>query len=111
MWNRIAGSFTGQRRENDLARELESHIRMQTEDNLRLGMPPEQARREAVLKFGAVESAKEDYRDQRGLPQLDLLLQDWRYGLRQLVERPDSQPSPCWLWPSESAPTPPCLAS
>jgi len=88
MWNRIAGSFTGQRRETDLARELESHIRMQTEDNLLLGMPPEQARREAVLKFGALESAKEDYRDQRGLPQLDLLLQDWRYGLRQLRRTP-----------------------
>jgi len=61
---------------------------MQTEDNLRLGMPQEQAHREAVLKFGAIESAKECYRDQRGLPQLDLLLQDWRYGLRQLRRTP-----------------------
>jgi putative ABC transport system permease protein len=88
IWNRIAGSLMGHRRESDLARELESHIRMQTEDNLRLGMPAEQARREAVLKFGMVESAKEDYRDQRGLPQLDLLMQDWRYGLRQLRRTP-----------------------
>ena len=87
-WNRIAGSLTGRRREADLARELESHIQMQTEDNLRLGIPREQARREAVLKFGAIENAKESYRDQRGLPQLDLLMQDWRYGLRQLRRTP-----------------------
>ena len=45
IWNRIAGSLMGHRRENDLAKELESHIRMQTEDNLRLGMPPEKAHR------------------------------------------------------------------
>ncbi len=88
IWNRIAGSVMGQRREKDLARELESHIQMQTEDNLRLGMPLEQAHREAVLKFGAIESAKESYRDQRGLPQLDLLMQDWRYGLRQFRRTP-----------------------
>jgi predicted permease len=87
-WNRIAGSLTGQRRESELARELESHIQMQTEDNLRLGMTYKQAHRDAVLKFGGVESAKEDYRDQRGLPQLDLLLQDWRYGLRQFRRTP-----------------------
>jgi predicted permease len=88
IWNRIAGSLLGERREKDLARELESHIQMQTEDNLRLGMPHEQAHREAVLKFGAIESAKESYRDQRGLPQLDLLMQDWRYGVRQFRRTP-----------------------
>src|SRR5712692_1255307 len=88
IWNRIAGSLMGQRREAELARELESHIQMQTEDNLRLGMTHDQAHREAVLKFGAIECAKESYRDQRGLPQLDLLMQDWRYGLRQLRRTP-----------------------
>jgi putative ABC transport system permease protein len=71
-----------------MARELESHIRMQTEDNMRQGMTAAQARREAVMKFGNVESSKESYRDQRGLPQLELLVQDFRFGLRQLRRTP-----------------------
>jgi macrolide transport system ATP-binding/permease protein len=55
----------------DLSNELESHIQMQIDDNLRTGMPAEMARRGAVLKFGSTESVKETYRDQRGLPLLE----------------------------------------
>jgi len=84
----MAGALLGRQREAEMARELETHIQMQTEDNLRSGMPAGQARREAVLKFGAVEAAKESYRDQRGLPQLDILRQDLRYALRQLQKTP-----------------------
>ncbi|HVT56964.1 MAG TPA: ABC transporter permease [Thermoanaerobaculia bacterium] len=83
-WNRLLGTLFGRRREAELARELEAHIQMQAEDNQRLGMAPAAARRAAVLKFGGVEAAKESCREQRGLPQLDLLLRDLRYGLRQL---------------------------
>lgn len=88
FWNRISGTLFGYRREADMARELASHLQMQTEDNLRLGMSPEDARRAAVLRFGAIESAKESYREQRGLPQLDLLRQDLRYAVRQLRKTP-----------------------
>lgn len=88
MWNRLMGTLLGHRREAEMAREMESHIVMQTEDNLRAGMSPEQARRAAVLKFGGVESSKEGYRDQRGLPQFDLLGQDLRYSMRQLRRTP-----------------------
>src|SRR5262249_24890836 len=52
--------------------------------NLRLGMTPEEARREAMVKLGGVESTKEAYRDQRGLPVLETLWQDGRYGARML---------------------------
>ena len=85
---RLLASFTGRRREADLAVELEAHIRMQTDDNIRLGMSPAEARRAAQLKFGGVELAKESYRDQRGLPQLDLLFQDIRYATRQFRHNP-----------------------
>jgi predicted permease len=88
FWNRMGGVLFGRQHEAEMARELEMHIQMQTEDNLRCGMSPGEARREAVLKFGAVEAAKESYRDQRGLPQFDILRQDLRYALRQLRKTP-----------------------
>ncbi|HEV2690237.1 MAG TPA: ABC transporter permease [Bryobacteraceae bacterium] len=88
LWNRLTGALFGYQREGEMAREMDAHIQMQTEDNLRLGMSPEEARRAAVLKFGGVESTKESYRDQRGLPQLDLLRQDLRYAVRQLRKTP-----------------------
>ncbi len=88
VWNRLAGSLAGRRREADLAEEFESHIEMLTAENLRRGMSPAEARREALLTFGGVEKSKDDYRDQRGLPWLDSLRQDVRYGLRGMRKRP-----------------------
>ncbi len=87
-WQRLLGTFTGGRRESEMSAELEAHIEMQTEDNVRLGMSPEEARRAAMLKFGGVESMKERYRDQRGLPQLETLAQDVRFAVRALAKRP-----------------------
>ena len=87
-WQRILGTFTGGRREREMSAELEAHIEMQTEDNIRLGMSREDARRAAMLKFGGVESTKEHYREQRGLPQLETLAQDVRFAVRALAKRP-----------------------
>src|SRR5207245_8074829 len=64
-WQRLLGTFSGGRRENELAAELEAHIEMQAEDNVRLGMSPEEARRAALLKFGGVESTKEHRSEER----------------------------------------------
>lgn len=87
-WERLAGSFTGRRREAELADELRSHIEMLTEDNIRAGKSPVEARRAALLRFGGVEVAKEYYRDQRGFPVLDSLRQDVRYALRGMRRNP-----------------------
>ena len=83
-WNRLFGSLAAGRREAELADEFESHIGMLTEENLRRGMSPAEAHRAARLTFGGVENAKESYRDQRGLPTLDSILQDFRCGIRTL---------------------------
>jgi predicted permease len=88
LWNRTAGMFGRDKAEEDLASEIESHIDMQTEDNIRAGMDPQTARREALLKFGSVSGVKESWRDQRVVPFLDRLLLDLRYALRRLVSRP-----------------------
>jgi len=88
VWKRLAGSLAGGRREAELADEFESHISMLTEENMRRGMSPAEARRAAMLTFGGVEAAKENYRDQRGLPTLDSFRQDVRYALRGMRRSP-----------------------
>jgi hypothetical protein len=77
-----------ERKGQNLADEIEGHLQLHIEDNLRSGMNPEDARRDALLKFGGIESAKEAYRDQRSLPLLESLTQDLRYALRVLRNNP-----------------------
>ena len=57
---------------------------MQTEENIRARMSPQEARRQARLKFGAVEAVREDYHAEEGLPFLESLQQDVRYAVRVL---------------------------
>ena len=87
-WKRLVASFSESAGEDELVREIESHLEMQVQDNLRLGMSPNEARRAAVLKFGGIEPAKESYRDQRGMPWLANVTRDFRYGLRELRRGP-----------------------
>ena len=70
--------------EDRLRDEIEEHIALQTADYIQSGLPPAEARRQAVMKFGAVEATKEDYRDRRGLPLLETLVLDTRHALRRL---------------------------
>jgi hypothetical protein len=74
--------------EERLSAEIEEHLTLQTAENIRAGLSPVEARRQAVLKFGAVEAIKEDYRDQRGLPFLETLVHDTRLALRRLRKSP-----------------------
>ena len=71
-----------------MAAEFESHVDMLTDENLRRGMSPAEARRAALVTFGGVEATKERYRDQRGLPFLETLQQDLRYALRGMRRNP-----------------------
>src|SRR5271168_4270625 len=87
-FSRLGEVFGKTRREQELAAEMESHLQLHIEDNLRAGMPPAQARREAMMKLGGIEQTKENYRERRGLPILETLLQDLRYGLRMLGNNP-----------------------
>ncbi len=80
--------FRSEQRERDLAEELDSHLQLHIDDNLRAGLTPDQARRHALLKLGGVEATKEAYRDRRTVPLLDHLAQDVRFSVRQLRRSP-----------------------
>src|SRR5438552_9774106 len=88
LLHRIAALFRRRGLEKDLDDELRSHLEMAIEINLRKGMSPADARREALRSFGGVEQTKEIYRDQRGLPMIETTLQDLRFGLRMLRRSP-----------------------
>jgi ABC-type antimicrobial peptide transport system permease subunit len=74
--------------EHELDEELRYHIEQQTEQNIRLGMNPEEARYAARKAFGGVEQAKERSRDTRGVRWIEDLWQDLRYGVRMLIKQP-----------------------
>jgi putative ABC transport system permease protein len=76
------------RRDLELAAEMESHLQMHIADGVRSGLAPEEARRQAVLALGGIDQTKENYRDRRGFPALEAVIQDVRFGLRLLRKNP-----------------------
>lgn len=88
FFSRLLSPLTRKRDESRLREELEAHLALQTEANLRSGLSNEEARRQAVLKFGAVEAIKEGYRDQLRLSSWESLVQDIRYAIRGFRRSP-----------------------
>jgi len=86
--SRLRAFFGKAQQDRDFSDEMESHLRLHIADNLRAGMTPEQARREALMKLGGVEQTKQLYRERRSLPWLETLLQDVRFGARMLRKNP-----------------------
>jgi predicted permease len=84
----LNGLFGGRRRDQELADELRVHIELETDANVRRGMPLEEARRAALVEFGGVTQTAELYRERRGLPMVETLFQDIRYALRGFRKAP-----------------------
>ena len=85
---RSASFVTRRRDERRLREEIDEHLAQQTDENVGAGMSLEEARRQAVLKFGGVELVKERYRDLQRLSFLGHLLYDTRYAARTLRRNP-----------------------
>jgi putative ABC transport system permease protein len=85
---RLGGFFGRDSRDREFDAELESHIAMHVDDNVRAGMSFQEARRQALVQFGGVEQTKETYRDRRGIAWLETLMQDVRFGLRTMRKNP-----------------------
>ena len=83
------GHFVTRRRDDErLRQEIEEHITLLTDENLRVGLSPVEARRQAMLKFGGVEEMKQDYRAERGLLFIENLLGDLRNAGRTISRMP-----------------------
>src|SRR5688572_20750937 len=88
LLSRIAGLLRGRRLDARLDDEVRFHIDMLAQDHMRRGMPEAEARAVARRSFGGVTQMKESYRDQRGLPFIETLLQDARYSVRSFLRTP-----------------------
>src|SRR6201987_2280976 len=88
IFARLVNLATRRAQDERLREEIEGHIALQTEENLRAGLSPVEARRQAMLKFGGVEAMKQDYRAKRGLPFIENFVQDVRFALRSLRRTP-----------------------
>jgi hypothetical protein len=85
---RLATSLTRRQDDTRMGEDIDDYVALETDANLRQGLSPAEARRRAVIAFGSRESFKEAYRDQRGLPVLEHLLQDARLAVRRMWKTP-----------------------
>jgi len=84
----MLNSTVARGRDGDFDAELQSHLQLHIDDNLRAGMTPAAARRAALVKLGGIEATKERLRDRQRLPFLDTFLRDLRFGLRLMRRNP-----------------------
>ena len=85
LWMRLMRR-DGANREFDA--ELESHVCLHTEEGMRAGLSEEEARRQALIRLGGAEQARQAYRERAGLPAFETFIQDLRYALRGLARNP-----------------------
>src|SRR5580698_311951 len=81
---KLFGLFTNSRTETEMNREMASHLALLEEEFLRKGMVPAEARRQARISFGGLEQTRIACREERGLPFIEKLWADVRFGWRQL---------------------------
>src|SRR5687767_9593849 len=87
-WHRLRGIAGRDGVERGLSEEIRFHLDQQTEKNIRAGLDPAEARRQALIKFGGIERVKEDTRDEFRANLLEDLGRDIRYGIRALRRTP-----------------------
>lgn len=85
---RLTSIFGRARRERELTAEIAAHAQLETDELVKRGVSPAEARRMALAHGGGMTEVHDAYRDQRGIPVLEQLLQDIRYGARTLRRSP-----------------------
>src|SRR5689334_25270559 len=83
-FNRMRSFFRNDSLDRELKKEMASHLEMAAGENIERGMSAEEARRQATVRFGGVQQSLELHRESRGLPWLDVLMQDLRFTFRTL---------------------------
>src|SRR5437899_11939871 len=86
--SRVHALFSSRRQDDEFRLEMASHLDLLIEEGVRRGATPDQARREARLRFGGPMQIAEQQHDNRSLPFVDATLQDVRYAVRSLRRNP-----------------------
>jgi predicted permease len=85
---RLSNFTAGRRADQRLQEELAEHLAFQADENLRAGVSPAEARRQAVLKLGAAQAIREHHHAEQGFPLAENFLFDLRYAVRMLYRSP-----------------------
>ncbi len=85
LWHRLPGQRRG---EEDFEDELRSHVALDTAAGVRSGLSEEEARRQALIRLGGAEQARQAYRERNTLPPVESVLRDVRFALRQMRKAP-----------------------
>ena len=88
LLHRLRSFFRRAEHDREFDTEMSSHLELAIEENLQRGFSPAEARRQALVRFGGAQQAKENHREARSLPLLETLLQDFRFALRMLRRSP-----------------------
>jgi predicted permease len=88
LWRQIRSLGRRREFEDRLDDEIRFHVEQQIEKNRRAGMTPDEARRQALIRFGGVEQMRERTRDEFRAAPIENLARDVRYGLRSLRRHP-----------------------
>jgi putative ABC transport system permease protein len=84
LMQQILAFFRKEPLDQELEAEMASHLEFAIQEKVQRGISSDEARRQALVRFGGVQQAREKHRESRGLPTLDILLQDLRYTFRTL---------------------------
>src|ERR1700677_3739128 len=88
FFKRLSNLATGRSADRRLQDEIAEHLALQTEENLRAGMSPAEARRQAALKLGTAQAIRERHHAEHSLPFFENLAQDLRFAFRMLLRSP-----------------------
>ena len=107
---RMANFATRQRADQRLQEEIAEHLALQTEENMRAGMAPAEARRQAALKLGAAQAIREHHTPSKAFPSSKIYSSTCGTRFARFCDLLDSLSlrSPQWRW--ESEPPPPSTA-
>jgi predicted permease len=88
LWSRLRATAKKEQFDRDFDEELKAHLELLIDEGRLAGLSSREAEREALRKLGRPLILLEDHQEQRGLPLLDTLSQDLRYGVRTLWKSP-----------------------
>jgi len=88
LMSRVHALFGSRRLDEDFEDEVSSHLEMLVEEHRQRGLPVDEAKRAAILRFGGPMQTLEQHRENRGVPFVDTTLQDIRYAFRSMRRHP-----------------------